>query len=64
MVRVADGKCYNGLANNVTFNFLLPPLPNSVVYGIAYNTTGFGPSPIGITATLLYQFSRVILTTR
>jgi hypothetical protein len=41
------GTCFNGLASNVTFNFTLPVVPDSVVYGIVYNTTHYGPSPIG-----------------
>lgn len=41
--------CFNGLAVNVKFNFsgMHVTLPNTVVYGISYNTTHFGPSPIG-----------------
>lgn len=44
--------CFNGLANNVTFDFssLNVVLPNTVVYGIVYNTTSYGPSPIGTSA--------------
>ena len=38
--------CFNGLANKVTFNFSGVTLPDSVVYGIVYNTSHFGPSPI------------------
>lgn len=45
----ADSACYHGLAQRITFNFtgmhLL--LPNSIVYGIAYNTSGFGAVPYG-----------------
>jgi hypothetical protein len=44
---VAEATCFNGLATNVTFTFALPVLPNSAVYGIVYNTTHYGPSPIG-----------------
>jgi hypothetical protein len=29
----------------------LPLLPNSVVYGVVYNTTTYGPNPIGTSAT-------------
>jgi hypothetical protein len=43
-------KCFSGLATNITFNFAGVPLPDSVVFGIAYNTTNSGPSPIGQTA--------------
>ena len=45
----SDSLCFNGLANNITFDFSSPNvvLPNSVVYGIAYNTSGYGPAPLG-----------------
>jgi len=41
--------CWNGLAVNVKFDFsgMGVTLPNTVVYGISYNTTHYGPSPIG-----------------
>ncbi len=39
--------CFNGLADNVTFSFSGVTLPDTVVYGIVYNTTHFGPTPIG-----------------
>ena len=41
--------CYNGLATNVTFDFSsqYTYLPNSVVYGIAYNTSHYGYAPYG-----------------
>ena len=50
--RDAFGVCFNGLAANVVFDFssLNVVLPNSVVYGIEYNTTHFGPNPIGESA--------------
>lgn len=45
----ALGTCYNGKAVNITFDFNSQNvnLPGSVVYGIVYNTTHFGPQPIG-----------------
>lgn len=48
-----DGTCFNGLATNITFNFSSQNvvLPNSAVYGIVYNTTSYGPSPIGTSAS-------------
>ena len=48
----SNGTCFNGLAVNVVFDFssLNVVLPNSVVYGIEYNTTHFGPNPIGTAA--------------
>ena len=41
--------CFNGLAVNVKFDFsgMNVTLPSTVVYGISYNTTHYGPSPIG-----------------
>jgi hypothetical protein len=47
-----SGLCFNGLANNITFDFssLNLVLPNSVVYGIVYNTTHNGPAPVGESA--------------
>ena len=45
----ADNACYSGLAQTITFNFgsqhLL--LPSNIVYGIAYNTSGYGANPYG-----------------
>jgi hypothetical protein len=44
----SKGGCYNGLANTVTFNFSgNTTLPDTVVYQISYNTSHYGPSPIG-----------------
>jgi len=49
--RWLDGEqgCFNGLAVNVTFDFHAQrvELPNTVVYGIAYNTSHYGPNPVG-----------------
>lgn len=47
-----SGQCFNGQAANVTFNFSSQNvvLPNSVVYGLVYNTTHYGPNPIGESA--------------
>jgi hypothetical protein len=39
--------CFNGLANTVTFSFSGVILPTTVVYGISYNTSHFGPVPEG-----------------
>ena len=41
--------CYTGKSVDVTFDFSGDNvvLPNTVVYGIAYNTTNYGPNPIG-----------------
>jgi len=40
--------CFNGLYNEVTFNFSGVTLPNDVVYGIEYNTRDYGPAPTGV----------------
>jgi hypothetical protein len=44
-----NGQCFNGFANNITFNFssLHLKLPNNIVWGIAFNTSNYGPEPIG-----------------
>ncbi|HZT58337.1 MAG TPA: DUF11 domain-containing protein, partial [Pyrinomonadaceae bacterium] len=44
--------CFNGLAHNITFDLtsLGVTLPNSVVFGVTYNTTNYGPNPIGTSA--------------
>jgi hypothetical protein len=39
--------CYNGLATNVTFNLGGVLVPNTVVYGVVYNTSDIGPAPYG-----------------
>jgi hypothetical protein len=45
----ADGKCHNGRAQNIRFDFSAKnvKLPNRFVYGIAYNTSGYGAHPYG-----------------
>ncbi len=45
--------CVNGKAANITFDFSSQnlTLPDTVVYGISYNTTSYGPSPIGTGAS-------------
>jgi hypothetical protein len=49
--------CFNGLAVNVTFNLANVTVPDSVVYGIVYNTTHYGPAPIGETASCYTNLS-------
>lgn len=48
----ADGKCYNGKAANVSWDFtsLGLTLPNDLVVGISYNTTHYGYNPVGESA--------------
>jgi hypothetical protein len=45
-----DTNCFHGLATQVTFNLssLHINAPNSVVWGIAYNTQSYGQDPIGV----------------
>ena len=47
--RASDGKCYNGLAFTITFDLsgLDIVLPDSLAYGIAYDTNTWGYSPVG-----------------
>jgi hypothetical protein len=49
----ADEKCYNGLAQNIafTFNYRNIKLPARFVYGISYDTSGFGRHPYGYATT-------------
>lgn len=42
--------CFNGFATNITFNMGGVTVPDTVVYGIAYNTTHYGYAPYGETA--------------
>ena len=39
--------CYNGFATPITFNLGGITVPNQVIYGIAYNTSGYGTAPMG-----------------
>jgi hypothetical protein len=47
-----SGMCFNGQAVNVSFDFssLNVALPGSVVFGVSYNSTHYGPNPIGESA--------------
>ena len=45
--KASDGNCYNGFAFKITFNIGGVVLPDTLIYGIAYNTTTWGYSPIG-----------------
>jgi hypothetical protein len=50
--RWSDGTtCYNGYAFPITFNLGGLAVPDEVIYGISYNTTHYGYSPIGESAT-------------
>jgi hypothetical protein len=39
--------CFNGLADDITFHLSGTTVPDEVVYGIAYNTSHYGPAPYG-----------------
>jgi hypothetical protein len=45
----ADDTCYNGFANTILFKFtgLHVTLPTQAIYGITYNTSGYGYNPEG-----------------
>jgi hypothetical protein len=49
--------CFNGLAVNVTFSLANVTVPDSLVFGIVYNTTHYGPAPIGQTASCFTNLS-------
>jgi hypothetical protein len=53
--------CFNGLASDVTFSFSGVTLPDTLVYGIVYNTRDFGPSPTGVTGP--YDSLNIALST-
>jgi len=45
-----DKTCYNGLPQTVTMSFSGQTLPAQVIWTVQYNTTHYGPAPIGETA--------------
>lgn len=45
--RAGNGSCYNGYAFPIVFNLGGMTLPNTFVYGVAYNTNTWGYVPIG-----------------
>jgi hypothetical protein len=47
----ADNRCYAGLANNISFNLGGVTLPDSVIYGVALNTSHHGYHPLGETTS-------------
>ena len=42
--------CFNGLAQNITFNTKDVKVGSSAIFGVAYNTTHYGYAPIGQSA--------------
>jgi len=43
----ALARCFNGFLTSVQFNFGHVTLPDTVIYGIAYNTSDWGSAPYG-----------------
>jgi hypothetical protein len=44
----SDNACKDGFAHRLTINFAgNTPLPDQVIWTVAFNTTNFGPNPIG-----------------
>jgi hypothetical protein len=43
----ADSVCYNGKAVKISWAFGGQTLPNQVIWGVTYNTSGYGHSPKG-----------------
>jgi hypothetical protein len=46
-----DSTCYNGLATPISFNLTGVTLPDTAIVSLAYNTTHYGSSPIGESAS-------------
>jgi hypothetical protein len=46
--RASNGNCYNGLAIELQFNLDSIVVPDSIIYGLAYNTQTYGSSPYGV----------------
>jgi hypothetical protein len=44
----SDGQCYSGSNSTVTFDFSGTTVPDSIIYGLAYNTTDHGYNPTGV----------------
>jgi len=45
--QAADATCYNGLARKISFAFGGVTLPSEAIWGITYNTSGYGYQPKG-----------------
>ncbi len=48
----ANGSCYNGLAFNISFDLAGQNVPNELIFGIAYNTSDYGLTPLRPTTPL------------
>ncbi len=44
----SNGNCYNGSMSTVTFSLPLISVPDTIIYGIAFNTTNYGANPTGV----------------
>ncbi len=44
----SSNTCFNGKATNIVFNLSGLNVPNEVIFGVAFNTSHFGYSPIGV----------------
>lgn len=44
----SSNTCFNGRAVNLTFSLSGLTVPDQVIFGVAYNTTHFGYTPIGV----------------
>jgi hypothetical protein len=43
----SNGNCAYGFPTNVTFDLGSVTVPDKIIYGIVYNTSGYGPNPYG-----------------
>ncbi|HEY8186109.1 MAG TPA: hypothetical protein VIF64_08575 [Pyrinomonadaceae bacterium] len=43
----SSNTCFNGKASDITFSLSGLTVPNQVIFGVAYNTTHYGYTPIG-----------------
>ena len=43
-----DGSCNHGLAFPISFDLTGTTLPDKVIIGVAYNTSHYGASPLGV----------------
>lgn len=43
----SDKLCYNGFATKITFDLAGQVLPDTLIWAVAYNTSGFGAAPLG-----------------
>src|ERR1017187_4288531 len=46
--QASDGLCYSGTLSTVTFNFAGLSVPDTIIYGLAFNTTDYGANPTGV----------------